>query len=137
VHFVIPGPLDAPTGGYGYDRRLIEELPAQGWRAAHLPLAGGWPFPDAAMRGEAAAALAGLPEAAVVLGDGLAFGAMPEALEREAGRLGLVALVHHPLGDESGLGPAERARLLQIIASEIAVISSQLGADSAAAAPPG
>lgn len=35
------------------------------------------------------------------------------------------------------LAPAERTRLLRIIGSEIAVISSQLGADPAAAAPPG
>jgi len=116
VRFVIPGALDLPTGGYGYDRRLIAELPAQGWEARHVPLAGGWPFPDAALRREAAAALAAAPDGAVVLGDGLAFGAMPEDLERAAARLRLVALVHHPLGDESGLGEAESARL---IASEL------------------
>ncbi len=112
VHFVIPGALDAPTGGYGYDRRLFAELPGQGWQARHVALAGGWPFPDAAARAAAADALVALPAGALVLGDGLAFGAMPEALERESGRLRLVALVHHPLGDESGLSAAESRRLI-------------------------
>jgi glycosyltransferase involved in cell wall biosynthesis len=86
----------------------------------HVPLPGGYPFPDAGERAAAAAALAALRDGEVVLLDGLAYGAMPEVAAAEAARLRLVALVHHPLGDESGLAPADRDRLL---ASEAAALA--------------
>lgn len=122
VHFLIPGALSTPTGGYGYDRHLVAGLPALGWEVRHVSLAGPWPAPDAEARAGAARALAAVPDGGLVLVDGLAGGVMAAEFAAEAARLRLIALVHHPLGDESGLSPDESARLLASEAAALAAV---------------
>ena len=109
IHFAIPGDLDTPTGGYGYDRRLVAELPKLGWSVEHIRLPDGFPNPDSNALAETAALLDRL--SGLLMIDGLAFGAMPEIAEILAGRLRLVALIHHPLADETGLSSSVVARL--------------------------
>ena len=43
--FVIPGDLATPSGGYGYDRRILARLPAYGIDIAHVALPGSFPNP--------------------------------------------------------------------------------------------
>jgi glycosyltransferase involved in cell wall biosynthesis len=112
VAFVIPGDLNMPTGGYGYDRRVLARLPAYGVDVAHLALAGAYPSPSAADLAETEAALAALPASQVLFIDGLAFGAMGFDLVQRI-RQPIVALCHHPLALEAGLSEA-RAALLQL-----------------------
>lgn len=109
--FGIPGDLASPTGGYGYARRVLELLPGQGIPLRHLQLPGSFPDPSPADLAAAGEALAGTAAGTVLLIDGLAFGAMPEDLIAGLGRR-IVALVHHPLGLESGLSPDRQARLI-------------------------
>ena len=105
VEFLIPGDLQLPTGGYGYDRRIIGGLRHIGWRVNVGALDGSFPLPTASALDDAEAVLARVPDGGVVMVDGLALGAMPEVAARHAGRVRLVALVHHPLALETGLLP--------------------------------
>ena len=111
VYIVIPGDLETRTGGYGYDRRIMAGLRTLGWAVHLVALDEGFPLPAPAARERAARALAAIPAGALVLIDGLALGALPEEIEREAGRLRIVALVHHPLAAETGIDPALAAAL--------------------------
>ncbi|MBI5722017.1 MAG: glycosyltransferase family 4 protein [Burkholderiales bacterium] len=110
---LLPGDLDTPSGGYRYDRRVVQELRGRGWPVQALSLPGAWPAPDAATLAQAEAAVAALPDDVPVIADGLAFGALPETAMRHARRLRWVALVHHPLGLETGLGAAQAAALIR------------------------
>ena len=111
LHFAVAGPIGQRTGGYIYDRRIVEELRGQGMAVALHELPGGHPLPDAAARAAAAAMLDRLPDGALLVVDGLALPALAPDLPRHAGRIRLVALIHHPLALETGLAEAERAAL--------------------------
>ncbi len=106
IVFAIPGDLSLPTGGYGYDRRLLAEWREMGVAARHLPLPGSFPNPSEADLAETGRAILSTPYDSVLLIDGLAYGAFPESVAAGlAGRV--VALVHHPLGLETGLTPTQ------------------------------
>lgn len=110
-HFLLPGDWNTPTGGYTYDRRLALALRDAGWTVVPLVLEGAWPWPDGADLEAAAARIAALPDGALVVADGLAFGTLAAAVRPHAERLRWVALVHHPLHLETGLDEADVARL--------------------------
>ncbi len=109
LHFVVPGPLDQRTGGYLYDTRMVEGLQGLGWTVVVHSLDGVFPR-DAVGTAERSlqSTLSGLPDDALVVLDGLGIGAHPVPVAAHADRLRLVALVHHPLADETGLGASER-----------------------------
>ena len=111
LHVVVPGPIDQQTGGYIYDRRMVDGLRARGWQVAVHSLAGAFPATGAGARERLAAALAGLPDGARVVIDGLALGGLPGPVRAERARLRILALVHHPLADETGLDAPRRAKL--------------------------
>lgn len=110
VAFAYPGDLDTPTGGYRYDRAVIAALEAMGHPVMRLPLGPGFPFPGDAEVAAAADILAAVPAETALIVDGLAFGVLPPAVLSNV-RAHIVALVHHPLALETGLGEADAARL--------------------------
>ena len=109
--FLVPGDIATRTGGYGYDRRIVDGLRLLGWDVEVASLGAGYPMPDAAAREQARALAEALPDGRLAVVDGLAFGALPELAGRQARRLRWVALVHHPLCLETGLSPALRQQL--------------------------
>jgi glycosyltransferase involved in cell wall biosynthesis len=112
VYFAYPGDLETQTGGYSYDRRLIDELRDLGLtiEALSLPLSSLNPSQQSLNRIQQI--FAALPDQAVVIIDGLAFGVLDDLAMKEAQRLRLVALCHHPLALETGLNEAQKTTLL-------------------------
>lgn len=113
LHFVLSGDPETPTGGYVYDRRIIGGLRERGWTVQRHLLPGSFPHPDAGALDAAEALLADLADGSAVVIDGLCFGAMPDAARRHGGRLRMIALVHHPLAEETGLGEVLRGQLFE------------------------
>lgn len=111
LHLVVPGPLDQLTGGYLYDARMADGLRLLGWTVVVHNLEGDFPRGDACAEASLTRTLASLPKRARVLIDGLASGALPGPLRAHSSRLRLLDLIHHPLVDETGVSPTERARL--------------------------
>ena len=111
IVFAVPGSLDTPTGGYGYDRRIISELRQLGWDVEYLDIGEGFPSPDEPTRSAARSLLLEVPDGRPIVVDGLALGVLPDVAGEVASRHPLLGLVHHPLALEWGL-PAERADAL-------------------------
>lgn len=107
--FALPGDPDTRTGGYLYDKRLLAELRRRGWTVELLRLPD--VIADTAGVAEATRRLASIPPDLPVMIDGLALGVLPEAAAAVAARGPLIALVHHPLAEETGLTPERAARL--------------------------
>ncbi len=95
---LVPGPITAISGGYGYDRRIVAELRQAGHTVDIVELAGTHPLPDDAARASARAAWAGLAPTTLPLIDGLGLPAFHgiEGLSRAIG------LIHHPTCLEAG-----------------------------------
>jgi glycosyltransferase involved in cell wall biosynthesis len=102
IHVVVPNDIDdpaTPSGGNVYDRQICRGLAAGGWSVREHAVPGTWPRPGVNALARLARTLNALPDAAVVVVDGLVASSVPEVLAPHAGRLHLVVLVHMPLGD--------------------------------------
>lgn len=104
VYVIVPDGIDdpaTPSGGNTYDRRICRGLVAAGW-AVHEHLApGSWPRPDVTAEQALTRTVAGIPDGAVVLIDGLIASSVASVLVPEARRLRLVVLVHMLLGADT------------------------------------
>lgn len=124
LFLVVPGSLEQRTGGYRYDARMVAGLRDRGWVVQVCELEGDFPGPNAAAERVLEAALARILDGRTALLDGLAAGGFPDVLARHTSRLRLIYLLHHPLGLETGLGPARAAELIE---SERRAVQEVLG----------
>jgi len=114
LHFVVPGDIRTPTGGYIYDREILAGLKELGWRTTLHALDSSFPRPTPAALRAARAAFGEIPNGSVVVIDGLALPGLDRLLDDDARRLALVALVHHPVSsatDARLFADAERRSL--------------------------
>jgi glycosyltransferase involved in cell wall biosynthesis len=107
--FVVPGRLDQLTGGYLYDRHVIDGLRSRGHAVEVIELAAN----------DRGTALAELADGTTTVIDGLALPDLEEAIIAHWRRLRLVALVHHPLANETGLSRAAAERLIRLEATAL------------------
>lgn len=111
--FVVPGDLVSATGGFAYDRRMVQALASAGRLLDLLCLQGTFPFPRSDTVDVARRWLLTLPDQAFVVCDGLAYTPLHDAFRTSHGRVHVIALVHHLLGDETGLNAADAESLLR------------------------
>ena len=107
IAFLVPGPLTAISGGYGYDRRIIAELRAAGHTVDIHELTGRHPLPDDTARASAASAWAAITPGALPVIDGLGLPAFDGILDGRA----VVGLIHHPTSLEAGFSAEDKAAL--------------------------
>lgn len=120
---IVAGDLNQRTGGYIYDTRIVEALHGAGHSVDVVSLAGRFPDADQQASDQLSAALGDLPDAATVVIDGLAMGALPSVIAQHAERLTITALVHHPLGDEQGLSDTQQQQFHQRELQALAAVS--------------
>lgn len=110
VVLVVPGDLDSRTGGYIYDRRIVDGLRAKGWTVDVQMLDGSFPRPTRSATAHAQDLFERLPDGTVAIVDSLALGPMAEIVEQHFTRLRIVALMHLPLAANIGLDEETAAR---------------------------
>ncbi len=109
IAFLVPGPIAAISGGYGYDRRIIAELRAAGHTVDLHELTGHHPLPDGEARASARAAWAAIPPDALPVIDGLGLPAFDGLIDRVA-----IGLIHHPTSLEAGFSEPDTQALADI-----------------------
>lgn len=102
---IVPGRLDARTGGSTYNRLIVEQLRARGRAVDVVEVHGAFPDPDGAGVAQVDDALRACPDGARVVVDGLVYGCVPDVVARHAVRLRFVPVVHLPLAANPGITP--------------------------------
>ena len=109
LHFVLPGDPDALTGGYIYDKRIIDGLRSNGRKVYRHLLPNGFPFPDARTLEESSRIIRRIPDDSLVVVDGLALAPLYQLIGEQAARLILIALIHQKKLEKNTAGSGTEA----------------------------
>jgi glycosyltransferase involved in cell wall biosynthesis len=107
IAFIVPGRLDQLTGGYLFDRHVVEGLRARGRAVQVIELPAD--KPDASR-----AVLDALADGASAVVDGLALTRLGDAIAPLTQRLRLVAFVHGPIALEIDFSSSAAARAIRV-----------------------
>ncbi|MEP3631082.1 MAG: glycosyltransferase family 4 protein [Hyphomicrobiales bacterium] len=107
IRFIIPGDINTPSGGYRYDRTILEE-----WRELNVAfdlvsLSGSYPNPSDDDKALAFSIIDECDDADITIVDGLAGGCFPELIEELSKSAPCISLLHHPLSLENGISQEE------------------------------
>jgi glycosyltransferase involved in cell wall biosynthesis len=103
IAFIVPGRLDQLTGGYLFERHIVEGLRTRGRSVLVIELSAHHPIAASTMIGA-------LPDGTKTVVDGLALANLRKVVAAQARRLRLIAFVHGPLAQETGLAAAASQR---------------------------
>lgn len=123
--FAIPGDITQPTGGYHYERRLLESLRQQGRDMQFLQIGASFPDPSPEDMGDLIDQLKSLDPNRPVILDGFLSATIDTGALADL-KVPTVAMVHHPLALESGLSPARRDFLYRVERDNLALVSHVL-----------
>ncbi len=123
--FAIPGDITTLTGGYIYERRLLEGLRTHGHDVKHIELGDSFPAPTDAHMAHAVEALTKLPPDRALILDGLVYGSI-ETNGLAKVRAPIVAMIHHPLALETGLDSATAEHLYKTERDNLALAAHVL-----------
>ena len=110
---IVPVPFETVSGGYAYDRRIVEGLRACSHAIDVRELPGRHAPADAEASAAAGQLIATMPASTIPVIDGLALPAFAAHADALAARP-CVALIHHPTALETGLKEADSAALRAI-----------------------
>jgi glycosyltransferase involved in cell wall biosynthesis len=123
--FAIPGDINTLTGGYIYERLLLENLRAIGHDVTHVQLGAGFPDPSPAEMAHAVDTLIALDPSRALILDGLVYGSIDTNGLAKV-RAPIVAMIHHPLAKETGLSRAAQDHLFKTERDNLALAQAVL-----------
>lgn len=103
ILFIIPGDINLPTGGYRYDREIINAWKNSNIDVGLISIDGNYPFPGEVEKTRALDKIESFSKADIAVVDGLLGGATPEFMQKLSKIMPVAALIHHPLCLENGL----------------------------------